>query len=139
MKDGYVKCGTQGDSVAIWLRVPHPSHPHPTKPHSPLLPTLSADSSSQRGLENYPLEKMIHPDRKYPSTDDWEYNKKPDLCMFTKEKKVQVNKSNCYHRKNVLYALLMYEWKSRAEPLFGLLPNSPFKIPTCHKHKSKMY
>ena len=29
--------------------------------------------------------------------------------------------------------------ESRAEPLFGLLPNSPFKIPMCHKHKSKMY
>ena len=33
---------------------------------------------------------MVHPERKCPSTDDWEYNKKPDLCMFIKEKKVQV-------------------------------------------------
>lgn len=78
-----------------------PTHTPPS-PIPTLLPTLSADSSSQRGLENYPLEKMIHPERKCPSTDDWEYNKKPDLCMFTKEKKVQVDKSDYYHRKNVL-------------------------------------
>lgn len=72
-----------------------------SSPTPPLSPTLLADSSSQWGLENSPLEKMTCPERRHQGTNDWESKKRPGLCLFTTERTLQVDELHCSTQKDV--------------------------------------
>ena len=137
MKDGYVKCGFKGGNL-IKSPSSFPTHT-PQSPISPFYP-LYLQIPVARGDWRIILWRKW-----YTQTENIQVlmigntTKSQIYICSLKRKRYRLTSPTATRGKMSAYALLMYEWKSRAEPLFGLLPNSPFKIPTCHKQKTKMY